>query len=496
MSKTIKLKYNGSWCTIKDATPETLRYLEVKLSYKDKQAEYMNRRNTWSNKETTVCLLNKNKFYTGLLPRVKATLDSMKQPYTMTKSIKAAQPTPQEIPDWIYEHQRKIIDTALQARRCIIQSPTGSGKTIAMTMFMKQFPNEKILVTVPSKDLLAQTHKVLETHLGEEVGKVGGGKKDWKRVTVGIINTLSKVAKEDEEIFKQIQILVCDEVHRVGHNFYRDICEILDNTDYRVGFSATAWRERGDGLVLEGLIGPIAMSITEDYLVKKKILVKPLYYQIPFTSPDRIYSKYNHKYKAYMTPNGKPERDEVYYSCIVNCKARNELIVDLAAAYYNSNPKLPILVLVEILKQGDILQDLFKSRHNLDVRFIHGKCPSKERKQYLEDLKELKIPLSIASRILNEGQDVPALGVGILAGGGGSASKVIQQVGRFVRSYPEKDTAVIIDFNDSDQYYLNSNSKKRRDIIQQRYPNSYKSIKEESIMIKLSDGLTSFQKSK
>jgi len=473
----ITLEFDAAFCTIKDIdkTSKTYDRLKTNLTYVDSKIDYNNKMSTYGTyKDPNVCLLDyKNKFYTGLLARVAWVLDNCGEEYKLIKLVDNVQPSLSiTLPEWLYDHQKKIISKCLEVKRGIVQAPTGSGKSITMAWLIKHFPTEEIIITVPEKNLLKQLKNTLENIFdNEEIGEVSGNKKEFRRVTVGIINSLSKIAKDNPHRFKQTEVLICDEAHRVGANFYRDLCEACINTDYRIGFSATAWREGGDDKVMEGLLGPIMFKINEKDLIEQGILTRPVYIEVPFNSPNKTYSKYNNYTKVYNTKNGKPDRNEVYNHCVIKNPARNNLIINTVIAYLKSNNPLPCLVLIQNVEHGEVLQSLFKLR-GLNVPFVYGKSSLKERRALVEELKSGKLRVAIASSVFNEGQDIPNLGLGIIAGGGGSESRIIQQIGRFIRKYPNKTKGVVIDIADSEQYYLKYNYQTRQQKIINTYPKS------------------------
>jgi len=360
-----------------------------------------------------------------------------------------------------------------------------------MAWLAKHFPTENIVVTVPEKSLLKQMKKTLEETLEEEVGEVYGEKKVFKRVTVGIINSLSKLATEKPSLFKDIDVLICDECHRVGSNFYIDLCLACNNADYKIGFSATAWRRKGDDKVMEGLLGPRLIEVKEQDLVDKGILAKPIYVTVPFKSPRKSYPGVTSS-GTYNTKNGKPDRLVVYNSAIVYNTERNNFIVKLAHNYIKAGGDLGCLVLVESIDHGQILSNLFSLKGET-VPFISGSTPLKERRQTVELIQSGELKLVIASSVFNEGQDIPRLGCGIIAGGGSSDIKIVQQVGRFIRLYPNKTHGIIIDIADDEEFYLQHNFYTRKNKITSVYPKSLIALSKEDSIREAANGFIKLQ---
>jgi DNA excision repair protein ERCC-3 len=489
----IEISYDAAYCRIKNLPygSEVHKRLDTALSYVDSKIDYTNKMGGYYTqyKDPTVRLLKTNRFYTGLLARVKWVIENCKEECKIIKTIPTIEPSyTVELPEWFYPHQREIIAKCLEYRRGLISAPTGAGKSLAMAWLIAHFPSENILITVPEKSLLAQMKDTLEKTLNEPIGEYSGNKKDFKRVTIGIINSLSKLAKSNDiTLLENIEVLICDEAHRVGANFYIDLCEACKNTDYRLGFSATPWREAGDDKVMEGLLGPNIFEIKEQDLIDSEILARPVYVEVPYKTPQYNYSNYNSKLSTYNTKNNKPDRNEVYNKAIVFNNERNKFIINLASNYLESDSQFPCLVLIHYIEHGEILQNLFELK-GYDVPLVYGKTPIRTRRSIVQDLKDNKLKIAIASSVFNEGQDIPNLGLGILCGGGGSESRIIQQLGRFIRSYPDKEKGVFIDIADTEEYYLYNNFNTRKNKVRERYPKSYTKINQDVILSQAKSG--------
>lgn len=113
-------------------------------------------------------------FFTGLIP-----LLSQYTP-TVTGAYFYEYPSfdvPERLGSFILEdYQRATIKIALKEGRGVLQAPTGSGKTLieATILSILQIP---ALFLVRSKDLMYQSHEVLEGVLQEPIGMIGDKKK-------------------------------------------------------------------------------------------------------------------------------------------------------------------------------------------------------------------------------------------------------------------------------------------------------------------------------
>ena len=493
-TKKAIIKFDSSWARVEGVDNETLARIKTALTYTDTQLEYTNKYGSkYAYKDPVVCLLKgTNKFYTGLMARVVWVLKNCGYDYETVRELECVYPTQALLlPEWFYGHQVDMLKAALELKRGVCQAATGSGKSITMAWLAKHFPTQNIVVTVPEKSLLKQMKKTLEETLEEEIGEVYGEKKIFKRVTVGIINSLSKLATITPSLFKDIEVLICDECHRVGSNFYIDLCLACNNADYKIGFSATAWRRKGDDKVMEGLLGPRLIEIKEQDLVNKGILATPIYITVPYKSPRKTYPGITSS-GTYNTKNGKPDRLVVYNSAIVYNTERNNYIVKVANNYIKACTDLGCLILVESIEHGQILSNLFNLIGE-SVPFISGTTSLKERRQTVERIQNGELKLVIASSVFNEGQDIPRLGCGIIAGGGSSDIKIVQQVGRFIRLYPNKTHGVIIDIADDEEFYLQHNFYTRKNKISSVYPKSLIVLSKEDSIREAANGFIKLQ---
>jgi superfamily II DNA or RNA helicase len=480
----MQIKYNAGLAQLKaPISPTVEEEIERVLSWRDRNIEYINVKNSWKGQyqpqdSRRYCYSRQDKtFPTGLLPYVLRTLETHKVDYTLHPEDSWVDnwvtPTKYPLPDWAWDHQVEIVKTVLDWRRCLIESPTASGKTSSIIFILQQFPTAKCLVAVPSVNLVNNLHKSLSQGLDEPIGRIGGGKETWERITVATGRSLSLyAATKYKEQMESINVLVFDECHNFGNKTGNSISVACKNTSYRVGVSATLTREDGSDIVLEGVIGPRALSISETVMVDLKVIHRP---QLLFVKLPRIKVKI-------PVPKGelKPERHKVYEEGLVYNEYRNELIVSFAEHFLRrSGPRGVVLVLVERVEHGRILNKLFQDR-KMEVPFIWGES-GREREEAVAKFKSGELECLIASKILNEGEDVPMLELVINAAGGSGKRGIIQKTGRGLRkdASGRKRQAIIIDFYDNETHYLTSNSRSRIKNITERHPGTVEIISPE-----------------
>ena len=138
------------------------------------------------------------------------------------------------------------------------------------------------------------------------------------------------------------------------------------------------------------------------------------------------------------------EYRDVVNKFIINNEERNDLIVEKAFEMVKEGL---VLILVDLIKHGEELAKKVASKmsgHTLI--FVHGN--SKKRKEIFNAIKKDEYNIVISTKIYGEGVDIPNMRTLILANGGKSVVKTVQEIGRPLTIFPDKQRAVIYDFMD------------------------------------------------
>lgn len=366
-------------------------------------------------------------------------------------------------------YQEEAKKRALEAHRGIIQVATGGGKTIIASMIMAELKCQTLFM-VHTKDLLYQAKNSFEEVLGIEIGQIGDGVVDIKPITVATMQTISKALGKkykdtDEDVsretdtkldnnrteqilkcIKDCQLVIWDEVHRIACDMAMGVSEAITNAYYRIGLSASPWRDDGADLMIEASIGHVIYKVSASDLIDQGYLVPPII-KMEKIKPVQLYGTYDQLYKANIVEN----------------EARNNRIVEHVEYLMEQN--IPTLILVKHIKHGEILKRLIREKFG-PVEFLSGRDYTEKRNQTIEEMRIGQRHLLIASTIADEGLDIKRLGAVILAGSGKSSTRALQRVGRAIRPFEGKDHAIIIDFIDECQY-LREHAQKRKEIYKQ-----------------------------
>lgn len=495
----VEIIYDGSHAYVQNPDEAFESFLEKQLKFRLASIELQQKKSFAKSRDPNVWLYDRrtHSFPTGLVPRVlkytKQRQDLPQLDIKASSEVSKAKASKLDLDQLklfgeynLWEHQKEAIEVARKSKRGVIQMPTGSGKTAVIAVLAKMFPDQQIIVVAPGTDVVKENKNDIEAVIDEEVGLLGDGKKKVKRVTCATDRSLVNIIEDDPDQVTDTSVLMFDECHLVGHNkTYWTISRALYKTRYRLGFSGTAWREQGDQLAMEGIIGPRVYDVSAEYLQRQGVLVEFDYIALPIEDDESIeYPKYDPTKRRYRTKDGKPERKDVYQTMVVEHEERNEKIVELVKRYYEEGcPYGPCLVLVELLEHADILYSKLSEHltEQDEVELVKGQpTPKTKKKEVIKRLKSNDLPVCVASKVFSVGVDFPSAGFLVIAGGGNAASITIQKIGRIIRKAKDKDRALVVDFEDKERYYLRRNYNNRVDALKDQYP-STKVRKEDNV---------------
>lgn len=396
------------------------------------------------------------KFLTGLAPGVReclkshyikcAIIDERKAPEPKRNSIKLKGIEPRD-------YQIEATRAAVQNIRGILDMGTGAGKT-EVACAITQYLGLPTLFIVNKRALLFQTKERFEKRLGVKVSVFGGGHYELGAITVASIQSLKKYLPQLKTYLNTyFQVVFVDECHNVSNNSYLEVLNQC-NAYYRFGLSGTPLdRTDNSNLYIVGAFGPVIYKVSSSELIEDGFLVKPKIFFIPS-------ERYSGEMLTYEFEKCSKWQD-VYYNGIVTNRFRNELITQMVEHLLTDWGRKNVLVLIREIEHGRILQEKFEKDLMISVPFVHGGTNKTELQSYLKQFRRGRIPILIASTILDEGIDLPNISSIVLACGGESTIRSTQRIGRGIRKSEGKDDVIIIDFFDDYHYILKRHSQKR-----------------------------------
>lgn len=148
-----------------------------------------------------------------------------------------------------------VVRRAAKGMGSVCQLPPGSGKSFAIACLSMLLPKARIVLAVPDVDNFNKSWRHLTRYMAD-VGRLGDGHKDHRRVTVCTFGSLHHV---DDDV----DLVVVDEAHKAAAADASDKLGVVAPRAVRVGLTATP-EGRMDGAdgKLECLFGPVAYRMT------------------------------------------------------------------------------------------------------------------------------------------------------------------------------------------------------------------------------------------
>ncbi len=332
------------------------------------------------------------------------------------------------------DYQIAALHYMLDNERGIIQSPTGSGKSLILYMLCcAGLPHLKTLIVVPTIGLVAQMVRDFNEYGCEEtIHTVSAGKAKSSKARI-TVSTWQSIADLDRDYFDQYECVIVDEVHGAKAKSLTGIME-KSACAFRFGVTGTINNTECHRLILEGLFGPIEQVATTDELVKRKRLSKPKVIVIALQYPEAIKKAMRRKEYA----------DEIDFLC--RYEPRNKFLALLA-----SETKGPTLTLFQhVVKHGERLRARFIAAcKGRTVHYITGDVSADDRETIRQAISQSDDDLAVASYGTTQlGINIPNLRNLILAHPSKSIIRVLQSIGRVLRLSPGKTDATVVDIVD------------------------------------------------
>lgn len=345
----------------------------------------------------------------------------------------------------VHPHQLESIHYSINNGKCLLLSPTGSGKSLIIyaliRYYLQKLPKEKkILILVPTISLVSQMYSDFVDYARKDKFDVhrtchkvyGGQDKDTpKRI---IISTWQSVYKLPNSYYEQFATVVGDECHLFKSKSLTAIMTKLKNCPYRIGTTGTLDGTLTHKLVIEGLFGRSHKVTSTKELMDKNILSN--------LSIDCILLKYP---ESTREPLKKiTYQEEIDW--IVQNPDRNKFICNLASTLKGNT-----LVLFQFVeKHGKVLKEMFDSlQTSHKVFFIHGKTEVEDREMVRKIAEQEENAIIIASYgTFSTGVSIRRLHNIIFSSPSKSRIRVLQSIGRQLRKSEFKEKAKLYDLAD------------------------------------------------
>lgn len=311
------------------------------------------------------------------------------------------------------------------AKRGLLISATGTGKTYLSGFDVKNARAERVLFIAHRKTILSKAKETFETIIKDKKMGIYDGSIGEEDYLFAMIQTMSK--KEHLEKFPKdyFDYIVIDEVHHGGAKSYQNLINYF-TPKFMLGMTATP--ERGDNFdIYELFHHNIAYEIRLHDALREELLCPFHYFGISDIEVDG-------ELITEKTAVKKLTSDE-----------RIKHIIEKSRFYGYSGDKLHGLIFVSRVEEAIELTEKMKNR-GIRCEVLTGEDSDSKREKTILDLEEGRIEYIITVDIFNEGVDIPCINQVILLRPTESSIVYIQQLGRGLRKYEGKEYVVILDF--------------------------------------------------
>ncbi|MGO1497615.1 DEAD/DEAH box helicase [Agrococcus casei] len=320
------------------------------------------------------------------------------------------------------------------AKRSLVVSATGTGKTILSALDVRAVQPQRLLFVVHREQIIDKAIDEFMKVLGEpreSFGKLVGGHRELDRKYVfASIQTLSK-----EETLRGIapdafDYMLVDEVHRSGASSYR---KVLDHftPDFLLGMTATP--ERTDGFNVFELF---------DYNVPYEIRLNEAL-DADMLSPFHYYGVTDLEFA-----DGTTTDDFTTVQKLASDERVDHIIRALETyGHRDIAPKGLMFCsgLAEAAELSEALNQRSVDRRRLRTIALGGDSSLVERESAVARLENGELDYILTVDIFNEGVDIPSVNQIVMLRQTASSIVFVQQLGRGLRKSDGKEHLVVID---------------------------------------------------
>lgn len=456
------------YSTLSGLDVETRLMLEAEFAVQVPGAYFMPtvRRGLWDGK-VRFFSLSRSRILTGLLPQLLLTLDARgiqaKRIYRPTPS-RLAVPWPVNQAIQLRDYQQAIVAQAIRARRGVIKAATNAGKTEIAAELIRRLA-QPTLYLVHTRPLFEQTIARLQARLGyNRIGWCGEGQFSPGAVRVAMVQTLTALLRRQgphalTRLFTEgPTAVIADEVHRMTALSWQEILKTL-SAEFRFGMSGTPLMEDSvRDMLLIGLTGPIlSTSVSNVDLVARGVSARPEIVFIRYRPKPLTVDAPRRRRTVWHT---RSDYQTAYRIQIVEEPARLAALTTLVTRHVATGQR--VLVLVNWVRHARLIQ-----RALTRAVVISGQQSPPQRQANVAAFCRRPGSCLVATTLFDEGIDMPAIDVLIMAGGGGmSPVKPLQRLGRALRVRPDKPTVRVYDFVDDGDAIFDRHWRRRKRLFE------------------------------
>ena len=344
------------------------------------------------------------------------------------------------------DYQVNAVSKVLEYRRGCIVLPTGTGKSMCISLLSRALINRKlrVLIVVPTVELISQMLKDIKQITQNSCG-IGGKHKFKEGVDVAIATVNS--GRNYSDIFDAI---IIDEAHHSSSNMYKELAIFGSNAKYIYGFTATPVRADNLELGFHGIVGPIVFEKNSKWAIENQYLCPVAITCLTISGLGRIHES-THQQTAYKM---LCSRDKTLHSMLNLVKSALGKGLKVLVLFKTVEPSAEFCEYAT--EMGIFCEPAHSGYRNPFYKFKKG---------------ETSLLVSNSS-LLGEGIDLPDVDFMISCVQNSAEALTRQVIGRGLR-YKEQKKLIFIDITTAGYGVWNKDSEKFFDIFKQYAKSRY-----------------------
>lgn len=346
----------------------------------------------------------------------------------------------------LYDWQRRAIDFFFKNNfKAIFEIATGAGKTLCAIEILKRIlelePKARVLIVVPKNVILEDTWYPELYEAGFSLVNIGvyyGPTKEYAQITITNMQNLKNIALD---IFK---ICILDEIHNFGTKLLLPYVEYPFK--YKIGLSATLERMDSAHYKIIEIFDYNVFKYTPQEALHDGILNPFNFYNIGVEMDDVTYDEYVNltaEINSILQVGGGYAKlmrssSALKKRLLKKMGTRKELVnnyprkFDVVKAVVNKFKGDKFIIFNEFNRQTS---DSYWYLLDIGVKacFVHSNIDKQKRTQNMIDFKRDKYDVMLASKVLDEGYNLPKIDTAIIAAGNSTSRQTIQRMGRVLR---------------------------------------------------------------
>lgn len=322
--------------------------------------------------------------------------------------------------------------------KALLLSATGTGKTYASAFAMKKLAPKRLLFVVHREQIARQSMQSYKRVFGNArtYGLLSGNQKDMD--VDFLFATMQMLSKE--EIYTQFsptdfEVIILDECHHAGAASYQKIMQYFQPA-FWLGMTASPDTTNYD--IYSLFDHHIAYEIRLQQALEENLLCPFHYFGIT---------------DLFVNGDGHEEQLKIFSNLV--CEERVGYILQNAEYYGYSGNRVKGLIFCSRKDEARELSDKFNTHQKPNGQYyrtcvLTGSASQEERQKVVEqlvsDTSEDTLDYVFTVDIFNEGVDIPEINQVIMLRPTKSPVVFVQQLGRGLRKYKNKEYVVILDF--------------------------------------------------